>query len=105
MAHHPPQAAGSGQTDQALGLVPDPAQSSRMFWAAAAVNDDTLLRTYIQVACPLEFVEKNMLVQRAIYAAESDLWMEKNRSFQEARKAGVLLFAWYGSSALEGGAA
>jgi len=94
------QAANSGSTDQALCLlVPELAHDMRLFWAVCAVNDGTLHQVYLRFMDD-QISKESTLVQRSLFAAENGLRMEKNRSFQEARKSGVLLFAWYGSSAL-----
>lgn len=93
------QTANSDPTDQVLCLVPDLAPDSRPFWAACAVNDETLHRVYSRLMKGWIFKE-NTLAQRSLCAAETALWSETRRSFREAQKSGVLLFAWYGSSAL-----
>jgi hypothetical protein len=105
MAQQQPQVAGSGQPDQALRLVPYPSTGSRYFWAAHAVNDDTQQRALEAFARKASRRVRDMLTLGSLYAGSTMLRQEAEKNFMQAQEDGVLLFAWYGSSALEGGAA
>ena len=105
MPNTTPQAAGSGQPDQALRLVPYPSTGSRYFWAAHAVNDDTQQQVLDGLAhhCGEKYIYH--LTLASLFSGSTALRLEAQRSFVQAKENGVLLFAWHGSSALEGGAA
>lgn len=100
-------AAGSGtdSAGQALRLFPRPGIGAKAFWAVHAVNDATQHRVFDQFVSDRWNTKEDPLVKLSICAAEQALHEEACKSFRSAQKAGALLFAWYGSSALEGGAA
>lgn len=105
MAQQQPQVAGRDRSDQALRLVPHPSTGSRYFWAAHAVNDDTQQRALEKFARKATRRMRDMLTLGSLYAGSTMLQQEAVKNFKQAQEDGVLLFAWYGSTALEGGAA
>lgn len=104
MDTHMQAAASINPAAQDLHLLPIPAIGSRAFWAVHAINDDTMCRAYSELL-PRLFKHADVLQQHSMWAAEGSLRREAHRSFNEAHKDGALLFAWYGSSVAEGGAA
>lgn len=96
MAQQTTQAAGSGQTPPALLPTEHPA-----FWASAAIYDDELCLAFGAADELARKVGLPKTTKLACTTAERLLCEERNKSFKEAEAAGVLLFAWASSKALE----
>jgi len=76
------------------------------FWASVAVQEDQDFLELSRFAdSELYKLDLTSATMRAIHSARTPLCVERNKSYVQAQKRGVLLFAWEGSQVLNGGAA
>lgn len=100
VAHHEAQLQASGAVP---ALMPLPAAVSPLFWPVAALNDDALVQA-LQALHQSVIKKPNssaMFTKSiALLGAVDHAVRKSTEAFEEARKDGVLLYAWRGSRAL-----